>query len=208
LDGTLYASPEYGKRLEEEVVRVVSGELSLDPVHASILLNRKRKKIGTITRAVESLGIDRKCFYKKIAGRIDPCLYISPNPKVRHTIKKLKRSGFRIGLVSNSGRELVGKVLDAIGVEPTLFDTIVTSTEAQPKPSPQPFLLAIKSLRCERDDTVYVGDREEPELRPARELGLKTILVSVRKRHSRWADIVVTNITELPRVLIRDKKDC
>jgi len=203
LDGTLYDSPEYSKRLDEEIARVVSEELSLDESEVKLLLERKKKEIGTLTRTIESLGMDRNLFYEKLSRRIEPRRYISRNPKIRLTIEKLKRMGFSVGLVSNSGRELVCKILDAIDVDPALFDTIVTSTEAQPKPSPEPFLLAIEALGCDTDGAVYVGDREEAELRPARELGLKTILVSVEKQQSRWADVVVWSICQLPEVLYR-----
>jgi HAD superfamily hydrolase (TIGR01509 family) len=165
-----------------------------------------KKEIGTLTRTIESLGVDRNLFYEKLSRRIEPRLYISPNPKTRLTIERLKRMGFSVGLVSNSGRELVRKILDAIDVEPALFDTIVTSTEAQPKPSPEPFLLAIETLGCDPEGAVYVGDREEAELRPARELGLKTILVSVGKTRSRWADVVVGSVSQLPDVLIKSDR--
>jgi HAD superfamily hydrolase (TIGR01509 family) len=199
----LYDSSEYSRHLEEEIARVVSEELSIDKGHAVVLLKRKRKEIGTLTRTIESLGIDRKLFYKKISTRVEPRLYISPNPTIQQTIRQLKQIGFGIGLVSNSGRELVEKILGAIGVEAALFDTIVTSNEAKPKPSPEPYLLAVENLGCNRNEAVYVGDREEAELRPARELGLKTVLVSAEKRKSEWADAIVTNISQLPNVLIR-----
>jgi HAD superfamily hydrolase (TIGR01509 family) len=187
-----------------EIVKVVSEELSIDQSQAATLLKRKRKENGTLTRTIESLGIDRRKFYQKISDRIDPSRFIKPNPAVHQIIKKLREGGFRIGLVSNSGRELVNKILKAIDVEASLFDTIVTSTEADPKPSPQPYLLAIENLGCNRGDAVYVGDREEPELKPARELGLKTILVNNQKDQSPWANVVVANISQLSAVLICD----
>jgi HAD superfamily hydrolase (TIGR01509 family) len=204
LDGTLYDSPEYSKHLEEAITSIVSEELSMEQAEASALLKRKRKEIGTLTRSIESLGIDRNRFYQMISNRIQPSLYIQPNPTVSETIKKLKLNGFRVGLVSNSGRELVVKILDAIQVATELFDTIVTSTEAEPKPSPQPYLLAVENLGCRKDEAVYVGDREISELRPARELGLKTVLVSPEKEKSDWADLVVSHIVRLPEVLVRE----
>ncbi|MGA8855689.1 MAG: HAD hydrolase-like protein, partial [Candidatus Bathyarchaeia archaeon] len=70
-------------------------------------------------------------------------------------------------------------------------------------PSPQPFLLAMKNLGCRKIETVYVGDREEAELRPAQELGLKTVLLASKENaSSQWADAVVTHISQLPRLLI------
>lgn len=204
LDGTLYDSPEYSRQLETEIVKVVSEELNIDRPQATALLRRKRKEIGTLTRTIESLGIDRREFYQKLADGINPSVFIKPNPSVHQTIQKLRESGFRVGLVSNSGRELVTKILKALDVEASLFDTIVTSTEAEPKPSPQPYLLAIKNLGCEREDAVYVGDREEQELKPARELGLKTILVNNQKDRSPWANVVAANISQLSAILICD----
>jgi HAD superfamily hydrolase (TIGR01549 family) len=76
-------------------------------------------------------------------------------------IETLKERGFKIGLVSNSGRPLVTKILGAIGLEESLFDVTVTSAEAEPKPSPQIFMLALTKVSFSVDEVVYVGDREE-----------------------------------------------
>lgn len=204
LDGTLYESPEYCKRLEAEIVKVVSEELDLDEAHARRILNDRRKKIGTLTRTIEGLGIDRKFFYQTIAKRVEPRLYISPDQQTRKTIRHLRKNGFRIGLVSNSGRPLVQKILGALHLELNLFDVIVTSTEAQPKPSQEPFRLAMERIGCRGKDTVYVGDREEAELRPAHELRLRTVLVSRRgEQKNAWVDAVVTSVSEIPQVVER-----
>lgn len=203
LDGTLYNSTDYSDHFEEELSKLVSEELGLDEPQARLLLERKRKTIGTLTRTIESLGISRIDFYRKMASRIEPRRYLSPDATIRETLEALRAMGFQIGLVSNSGRELVAKILDAIGLENDLFDTIVTSTEAEPKPSPQPFVLAMQKLRCGKSETVYVGDREEAEIRPARELGLKTVLLApTRTATSQWADAVITRISQLPGLLV------
>jgi hypothetical protein len=59
LDGTLYDSSEYSSRLEREISKIVSEELALDETDARSLLDARRKKIGTLTRTVESLGMGR-----------------------------------------------------------------------------------------------------------------------------------------------------
>lgn len=205
LDGTLYESREYSKRLEEEIVRFVSEELHLDEQTAKSILDDRRKKIGTLTRTIESLGIDRKSFYQTIAERIEPRQYISPNNRTRNVIKELRKEGLRIGLVSNSGRELVNKILSALELRIDWFDVIVTSTEVEPKPSAEPFLLALRQIGCSKVNAVYVGDREEAEIRPARQLGLKTVLVSKDGEPSSWADVVVREVSELRDVLRRER---
>jgi len=190
--------------VEEEIAKFVSEEMSLTSENAKLLIGERRKKLGTLTRSLESLGIDRAKFFEAMANRIDPSDYIPEDPTVLATLAKLKQFGFRIGLVSNSGRPLVGKVLKAIGLDASNFDATVTSSEARPKPNPDPFLLALGLLGCSRESAIYIGDRDEAELHPAKELGIRTILLDrTRKSSWRWADVAVGTINDIPDIAKR-----
>jgi FMN phosphatase YigB (HAD superfamily) len=97
---------------------------------------------------------------------------------------------------------LVLKILDAIGLDRSLFDVIITSTEAEPKPSPQPFQLATEKVACSVEEIVYVGDREEAEIRPAKHFGLKAILLNrAGAAQGTSADLVIRNLSEVLSVL-------
>lgn len=198
LDGTLYDSPLYSDRLEVEIVRFVSERLGLGESETKTLLDQKRKELGTLTRTIQDLGIDRNVFFEAMAERIDASLYIPNDAVVRRVIETLRERAFRVGLVSNSGRPLVKKILKAIGLEEGSFDVIVTSTETEPKPSPQPFQLAMKKVSCVVNEVVYVGDREEAEIQPANSLGIRTILLNRYSTEvNTSADVVITNIREV-----------
>jgi len=202
LDGTLYDSPEYSDRLETEIVRFVSEKLALSESETKKLLDQRRKQLGTLTRTIQSLGIDRNAFFDAMAARIEPSLHIRGDPMVRSVLETLRQRGFKLGLVSNSGRPLVRKILAAIGLQEDLFNVIVTSTEAEPKPSSQPFQLATKKLACAVEETVYVGDREEAEIRPAKHFGLKTILLNRgAATRSVYAEIVIRSLSEVLNML-------
>ena len=201
LDGTLYDSPEYSRKVEEEIARFVSVETHTNYDDAKLLLEERRKKLGTLTRSLESLGIDRAKFFECMAARIDPSQYIPKDPTVPETIAKLRGQRFRVGLVSNSGRPLVKKVLKALQLSESTFDATVTSSDVRPKPSVEPFLLALKLLNCKAESAIYVGDRDEAELRPAKELGIKTILLDRTGKHStRWADVVLAELGAIPPI--------
>lgn len=200
LDGTLYDSPQYSQRLEAEIVRFVSENLSVDLGSARVLLNERRRELVTLTRALESLGIDRNVFFESMATRIDPADYLSEDVTVHAVIATLKEQGFKVGLVSNSGRPLVEKILKALRLDSSAFDAIVTSSDVQPKPSPEPFLLAMRLMRCGQRTAVYVGDRDEAELHPAKEIGIRTILLDrTGYAAARWADAVVRNLSDIPQ---------
>ena len=200
LDGTLYDSTEYSAYFDSEITELISHALHLERSAASRILQTRRKELGTLTRAVESMGIDRQRFHRLVAERIDPSRYLSADEAARNAIQQLRSRGLKIGLVSNSGRALVMKILAALGLEPALFDAIVTGTDVEPKPSHQPFEFALRQLKCDSSETVYVGDRDEAEIKPAHEIGLRTILISQKANpSSKWADRVINKISELPK---------
>ena len=205
LDGTLYDSPEYNRYFDSEMMNIVANFLKVQSSEASRILTLRRKEIGTLTGAMESLGIDRQMFHVLVAERIQPSLYLKPDKSVGEVIRNLRDRGFKVGLVTNSGHDLVVKILDALNLENKYFDVIVTGTDVKPKPSQEPFLLALRRLACKINETVYVGDREEAEIRPAHDLGLKTVLISraAEKEHtSKVADVVIRDFTEVENVIV------
>jgi len=205
LDGTLYDSLAYNEYFDSKMRAIVAEFLHVDLNDATGLLRERRKEYGTLTRAMGSLGINRLEFHRLVAEHVDPTIYLSSDRRTREVIDHLRERGLKVGLVSNSGRELVRKILNALSLPPQLFDVIVTGTDVEPKPSHQPFLLALEQIGCDRAHTMYVGDREETELRPAHELGLKTVLIARtadREHPPKWADVTIKNIAELEKVII------
>ena len=113
-------------------------------------------------------------------------------------ILDLKELGFKVALVSNSGARLVAKILKALRLD-SAFEVIVTSSDAPPKPSTEPYLRALKLLNGDKARAIYVGDRDEAELYPAKQLGIHTILIDRTGSSAlpHWADTVVTAPSEV-----------
>jgi len=89
LDVTLYDSPSYSGRLEVEIVKVVSEMLTLPQDQAMSILGERRRMLHTLTRALQSLGINREVFFQAIANRVDPHSYLSEDPVVREVIEQV-----------------------------------------------------------------------------------------------------------------------
>ena len=114
----------------------------------------------------------------------------------------MRAKGLEIGLVSNSARPIAMKTLSAIGVTLGQFGVLITSSDAEQKPSIQPFLVAMQRIGSNVNHSTYVGDRDAQELRPAKELAMKTILIDRDgSSTSKWADYVVRNVSELRELL-------
>ena len=198
LDGTLYYSPDYNARVEAEITAIVAQTLKADVSKAKLGLDEERKRRGTLTGALRVLGVNRSLFFQTLAEKIDPLTYLTRDRSTILTVEILKKRGFRLGLVTNNGRKMVEKILGAIGLEASLFDVTVTSDDSEPKPSSQPFLFALDKLKCQPDEAVYVGDRVQAELLPARKVGIKTVLLArERVTHSDQVDVVIARLPEV-----------
>jgi putative hydrolase of the HAD superfamily len=108
-------------------------------------------------------------------GRLDP--------RTPEALFRLRRAGYRLGVVSNSdGRVVEG--LEAVGlVEP--FELIIDSAHVGvEKPDPRIFAIALERLGLSPDEALYVGDLYEVDVLGARAAGLEVILIDPLGQHA------------------------
>lgn len=177
IDGTLYRSPSYTHHLYENIVRTIAEILNLKVDDAKKVLEEKRSKLLTVTRSIESMGIDRREFYKRVSDKVYPSKFIKPDNDVRNKLLFLKLAGLRLVAHTNSGKPLADKVLQALGLSEGIFDIVLTCNDAEPKPSLDGYKKICKYLGLKPSQIIYVGDRPEVELAPAKEIGMVTMQV-------------------------------
>lgn len=105
---------------------------------------------------------------------------VRPYKPVPELLKAIREAGVKIGIVTNSGRGYVRRVLEHIGLKDA-FDTIVTYTDVKRdgmKPSPKGIQLALKNLGVEPSPVVlYVGDDDHDHVASYR-AGVKPVMPS------------------------------
>ncbi len=197
VDGTLYRSQEYERHLYHMIVKTISWFTGLDNQQAAEKLRQQKHIHKTVSKSIESMGINRHKFFDKLAEYAEPEKYIAKNPEAVEVLRVLKQLGYKVALHTNSGRKLAEKVLRAIGIEDYCYDALVTSDEAEPKPSINGYLLCASKLGVKPREALYIGDRPEVELKPAKEIGMKTALINAKSS----AEFVDYRLTALKDVL-------
>jgi len=177
VDGTLYRSREYEEHLLNKMVETIAEMLGVDLETAAMRLAEGKKVTKTVSGTVEMLGLDRSEFYSRLAEKVDVDRFIKRNDRVKSLLDGLRRRGFYVALHTNSGKDLAQKVLKALGVDSRSYDLIITSDDAPPKPSTEGYEKLLSHFEVEPGQALYVGDRYEVELEPARQVGMKTALV-------------------------------
>ena len=94
------------------------------------------------------------------------------------TLKKLKRDGFKIVIVSDLTTNIQLRKIHKLKITPYV-DYLVTSEEAgSEKPHPIMFLLPLKKLNMLPQEIIFVGDNKGKDITGANAVGMETILIS------------------------------
>jgi HAD superfamily hydrolase (TIGR01549 family) len=89
-------------------------------------------------------------------------------------LRELRRHGLRIGLVSNTSRDLAAFV-DTFSLD--VDAAVASGAHGKVKPSPTIFLAALALLEVEARDAVMVGDSLVDDVEGARSLGMRAFLL-------------------------------
>ncbi|RLF99462.1 MAG: hypothetical protein DRN49_04345 [Thaumarchaeota archaeon] len=204
IDGTLYYSSSYLRHLTRSIIEALAELMKVDLKEAEMRFLSIKNQVKTISMGLKLLGIDRHRFYEVVVEKVEPCKYIRPRPELKKLLANLKAKKIKVGCHTNSSRKLAEKVLKCLGLSLNDFDLVITCDDAEPKPSEEGYLTVMKILGLKPDEILYVGDRWEVEIEPAKKLGMKTALVS-RKLHGE-PDIHLGDVMEILDKL--DKLDC
>ncbi len=129
------------------------------------------------------------------------------------TVRKLKKSGYRLAIVSDSDGTpgMKKKRVDGLSFR-DLFEIAIVAGEDTPKvkPSRAPFLLVSRKLGLTPSHCAYVGDNPETDIKGAKAVGMTTILVK-RKPYAvalKGKDppnpsptFEVSSLREIPRII-------
>jgi putative hydrolase of the HAD superfamily len=116
---------------------------------------------------------------------------------VAPVLGELRRHSLRIGLVSNTSRDLGAFVrhfaLDVDG-------WIASGSYGKVKPSPLIFQAALDLVGCSADCTAMVGDSPDDDVAGARAVGMRALLLDRARRFPRAEDRI-ESLAELPAAL-------
>lgn len=112
-------------------------------------------------------------------------------------LRELRRHGLRIGLVSNTSRDLA-RFVDTFSLD---VDAWITSgSHGMVKPSPSIFLAVLEALGVEPAAAAMVGDSPLDDVEGARALGMRAFLLDRAGRFAGRAD-VLADLYALPAAL-------
>ncbi len=123
------------------------------------------------------------------------------------TIQRLKKAGFRLGMVSDSDGT-PGMKMKRIRQQPFLksLEAIVVAGEdtQSVKPSRRPFTLIAERLGLRPKNCVYIGDNPNTDIEGAKGVGMMMILVKRRGPKGGHPDYLARSLGDVARLLMRN----
>ncbi|MBI4484210.1 MAG: HAD-IA family hydrolase [Acidobacteria bacterium] len=117
-------------------------------------------------------------------------------PETRAVLTQLRRTGRKLGIVSNFDSRLFD-VCQALGIA-ELLDTIVTSSRTgYAKPDPEIFRVALREVGAKASEAVHTGDSVHEDVEGARAAGLAAILLDREDRHGGQDCVRIASLEEL-----------
>ena len=106
-------------------------------------------------------------------GNADVELY----PDVKETLKVLRETGLKIGIVTNGYQTDIDEILARTGLAGAFDVTVGADAVGLPKPSKKIFLHALKEMGVPAEETLFVGDNLKLDYEGAENAGLNPLLI-------------------------------
>lgn len=200
LDNTLHdANPHIFPAMSQAMLDYVAEKVGVGETAAKALRDEYWQRYGaTLTGLVRHHGIDPHDFLARTHDFLDdlPRMLVF-EPGLRHALERLP--GRKI-LFSNAPRLYVKAVLTQIGIR-RQFDSLWTIERLRfvPKPHLAAFRRLLRAERLNPRRCIFVED-SPANLRAAKRLGMKTVLVAPAVRAPAYVDVLVKSALELPRL--------
>ncbi|KKQ79581.1 MAG: Hydrolase [Parcubacteria group bacterium GW2011_GWC2_38_7] len=208
MDGTLYEyegasfgeSGAYQEILKNATL-FIAKKLGKTLAEADLLLKGIQERWGEqISLALEKeFQITREEYFNTVWD-IPAEKYIKKNDDLKPFLEKLKQK-YQLAILTDAPIAWVKNVLTALGVIEIFDNNIFDGTGDARKGSGAAFQKVLQRFQFEPSDCVMIGDQENIDIEPAKQIGLVTVYVNKNGQKSRKADFSVKSIFDLPTVL-------
>lgn len=198
-DGTLYNEiPTAKQEIQNNVIQLISRSQKTSLAKAKQLFLKHYLRFNSSSRVLIHFGINRDYVLKgEWYGRTQ-LRHIKKDKKIKAMFEKLK--SFRHILSTNATLVNTKKKLGKLGLSPKVFEKFFCHADLSGvlKPDPRAFGEILKYLQLPPEQVLYIGDREQTDLEPAKKMGMHTCLVW---GESKAADICLPKVYDIVRMV-------
>ncbi len=125
---------------------------------------------------------------------------------VDSTLWELRKHGYHMGVITDAHSRDATRRLEKTGLLPHFEGMVTFDMVMIKKPAPEPFLCALDMMKATSGSAIVVGDSPRRDIKPARDLGIRTVYARYGDRFSQErkcpeADFCINKMPELLSVI-------
>ncbi|PEJ53276.1 hypothetical protein CN692_21250 [Bacillus sp. AFS002410] len=101
--------------------------------------------------------------------------YCIPFPNLKQILFDLKRSNYKLGMITNGRGQFQVKNIKALGVSAFFELILISEIKGISKPNPKIFQKALDYFHVSANEAVYIGVHPDNDYKTARNLGMYAI---------------------------------
>ncbi|MBU9722801.1 MULTISPECIES: HAD family hydrolase [Bacillaceae] len=128
-----------------------------------------------------------------------------PFENLTSMLEKLKQHNFQLGMITNGYGQFQMDNIEALNIKKYFDAILISELEQIKKPNPQIFKRALERLEVSAEESIFVGDHPENDVKAAKNVGM----IGVWKRDHQWneeevhADYIISDLGEVPLFIER-----
>lgn len=178
LDGTLYKDIDnIGQKIKEKAIGKIARVKKITYTQAEVLHRRLYRKMASNTLVMLACGVDRDYILSGEYYWSTQLKVLQKDPRLPVLFDRL--SAYRHLLNTNTASPFTMIKLEKLGLASNVFEKIWSNPDmlGKLKPEPEPFQAVLDYTGLPASQHLFVGDRVETDLVPAKKLGMRTCLV-------------------------------
>ncbi|HCX38755.1 MAG TPA: hypothetical protein DHS36_00570 [Candidatus Veblenbacteria bacterium] len=172
LDKTLYVNKKISQHIDLKIKKFIQGRV---PEITDKKLQKLESEIPNVLDVIKYFGLDQRDFDNYVYRDTSYLNKLKPNENL---VKMLASFNMKKYVVSLSPRLHINKVLDTLKIR-QLFDGVFSVNEGF-KNKEEVYQSIINETEIDPSQVCVVGDNYDIDLRPAKKLGMKTILINLK----------------------------
>lgn len=160
------------------------------------------KQHGSNSAVFRALGMPSD-FWHKAFDELDVSSLLHPDPEVTNTLKAIKKL-VPISLFTNIKPRTIQKILGLLQIPITDFTYIISGDDiSERKPNLEGFHKIIELTNLPPNEIMYVGDRVDVDIKPAKELGMASCLIWSTSTIADYSALSFSDLIEIVRRAMR-----
>jgi putative hydrolase of the HAD superfamily len=101
-------------------------------------------------------------------------------PDVQETLLKLKKMDLKLGIITGGFEEDIEMIIPKTGLDEFFDVKVGVDTTGRRKPDPEAFKCALRQLKLEPSEAIFVGDNLKADYEGAEKVGMISVLIERR----------------------------